>query len=112
MAASVLKPCADDQFRNPATNRCKTIASSDDVTDCGEGRERNPVTNRCRNVVRSDVPAAAFAVEPIKDGASAFVGWWALGGVVSIALGYGGWEWRREILVALHQASMLFRIKR
>ncbi|MDB5165700.1 MAG: hypothetical protein JWM00_590 [Candidatus Saccharibacteria bacterium] len=111
-AASVLKPCADDQFRNPATNRCKAIASSDDVADCGEGRERNPTTNRCRNVVHSDVPAAAFAVEPIKDSATAFVWWWVLGGAAALAFGYGGWEWRREIVGALFRASMLFRAKR
>lgn len=110
-AASVLKPCADDQFRNPATNRCKSIASSDDVADCGEGRERNPVTNRCRNVVQSDVPAAAFAVQPIKDSATAFVGWWALGGVATVALGYAGWEWRREISVILQKASTFLRFK-
>lgn len=96
-AASVLKPCADDQFRNPLTNRCKTIASTEELADCGEGRERNPVTNRCRNTVRSDVPAAAFAVEPVADTSMAFAGWWALGGVLTLALAYAGWEWRYEI---------------
>lgn len=65
---SALKICADDQFRNPETNRCKKIASADDASlaDCGEGRERNPATNRCRNAALRSVPAAAFAVEPIK----------------------------------------------
>lgn len=98
-AASVLKPCADDQFRNPATNRCKKIASSDDIAlaDCGEGRERNPATNRCRNVKRSVPPAAGFAVEPIRDSASVFIGWWVLGGITLVAVGYAGWEWREEI---------------
>lgn len=110
-AASVLKPCGDDQFRNPATNRCKKIASSDDPADCGEGRERNPDTNRCRNVISSDVPAAAFAVEPIKDSATAFVGWWALGGISTLALGYGVWEWRREITGVLQRATAFLRPK-
>jgi hypothetical protein len=97
-AASVLKPCADNQFRNPATNRCKNIASSDDLADCGEGRERNPTTNRCRNVLGASVVSKAdFAVEPIADGAVAFVGWWALGGVAALAIGYATWEWRQEI---------------
>lgn len=108
-AASVLKPCGDDQFRNPSTNRCKKIASSEDPTDCGEGRERNPATNRCRNVTLSDVPAAAFAVEPIKDSATAFVGWWALGGVATLALGYAGWEWRREIAGVARRATTFLR---
>jgi hypothetical protein len=104
-AASVLKPCADDQFRNPATNRCKKLASADDLADCGEGRQRNPATNRCRNVTSSsDVPAAAFAVEPLKDSTTAFVGWWALGGIAVLALGYAGWEWRREVSQFLRKA--------
>lgn len=105
VAASVLKPCGDDQFRNPLTNRCKKIASADDLADCGEGRERNPETNRCRNVVQSDVPAAAFAVKPIKDSASAFAGWWALGGVGTLALGYAGWEWRKELRNLIQKAT-------
>ena len=108
-AASVLKPCGDDQFRNPTTNRCKKIASTEDPADCGEGRERNPATNRCRNVTLSDVPAAAFAVEPIKDSATAFVGWWALGGVVTLALGYAGWEWRREVASIARRATAFIR---
>lgn len=96
-AAATLKPCGDDQFRNPATNRCKKIASADELTDCGEGRERNPETNRCRNIANSTVPGAGFAVQPIKDSAMVFAGWWALGGVGVLALGYAGWEWRREV---------------
>lgn len=110
-AASVLKPCGDDQFRNPATNRCKKIASSEDPADCGEGREHNPATNRCRNVIRSDVPAAAFGVEPIKDSATAFVAWWALGGVAVLALGYGGWEWRREIMSGVKRVTAFLHSK-
>lgn len=106
MAASVLKPCADDQFRNPLTNRCKRIASVDELADCGEGRERNPETNRCRNVVSmAGMPKAAFAVEPIKQTGVAFVGWWALGGVLLLAFGYAGWEWRHEIYNGIKSLS-------
>jgi hypothetical protein len=106
MAASALKPCADDQFRNPLTNRCKKIASVDELADCGEGRERNPETNRCRNVVSmASMPKAAFAVEPIKQTGVAFVGWWALGGVLLLAFGYAGWEWRHEIYNGIKSLS-------
>jgi len=107
-AASVLKPCADDQFRNPLTGRCKKIASADELADCGEGRERNPATNRCRNIANSTVPGAGFAVQPIKDSAMTFVGWWALGGVGVLALGYGVWEWRREIAEQARRATRFF----
>lgn len=110
LAASTLKPCADDQFRNPLTNRCKRIASSEDVAlaDCGEGRERNPVTNRCRNVVSAVTPTAAFPVEPVKDTAAAFAGWWALGGAGVLALVYAGWEWRREVAALIGRIRMVF----
>ncbi len=108
LAVSTRKPCADDQFRNPLTNRCKKIASADEVKDCGEGRERNPQTNRCRNVIRSDVPEAAFAVEPIKQTGMAFAGWWALGGVLILASGYAGWEWRYEIRSGLRTLGQHF----
>lgn len=59
---SGLKPCKEDQFRHPETNRCRKIASVDEITDCGEGRERNPATGRCRNV------SAARALTPCKEG--------------------------------------------
>ncbi len=97
---SSVKSCDDDQFRNPTTGRCKKIASSDElaVADCGEGRERNPTSGRCRNVAASSVPEASFAVEPVKETGKAFIGWWTLGGVGVLALGYGGWEWRQEVM--------------
>jgi hypothetical protein len=44
------------------------------------------------------MPTAAFAVEPVRDTAATFVGWWALGGVGLLAIGYAGWEWRREVV--------------
>ena len=108
---SSLKPCADDQFRNPETNRCKKIASSDDMAlaDCGEGRERNPVTNRCRNVASTTPAAAGFAVEPVADTVQAFTGWWVLGGIMTVALAYAGWEWRDEIKSFVRKSGSFFR---
>lgn len=105
-AAAVLKPCQDDQFRNPATGRCKKIASTDDLPQpCPAGKERNPATNRCRNVVSTDLPTTAFAVEPLKQGAKSFVGWWALGGVGAVAAGYATWEWRRELKQVIQKVA-------
>lgn len=96
------KPCKEGQFRNPATGRCKKIASTDDVAkaDCGEGRERNPLTNRCRAIKASTPPVAGFAAAATDQSAQqplSFAGWWALGGVAALALGYGVWEWRHEL---------------
>lgn len=111
-AASALKPCADDQFRNPETNRCKKIASTDDLADCGEGRERNPETNRCRNVLASVPEVAGYAVEPITQTAGALWGWWVLGGVGALALGYAAWEWRVEVASVIRKSGSFFHSKK
>lgn len=51
-AVTQLVPCSSDQFRNPATNRCNNLStsSSSSLVPCKEGQERNVDTNRCRNV--------------------------------------------------------------
>lgn len=47
----VLKPCPAGQYRNPETNRCRTIEDAvNALAACDEGYERNPVTNRCRKI--------------------------------------------------------------
>ncbi len=97
-SSSNLVPCAADQYRNPATNRCKKLATAaSTLKPCDPGQERNPETNRCRKVSTSVLAATDFPVEPIADTAQAFVGWWALGGMLVLGAGYAGWEWRREI---------------
>ena len=47
-----LKPCAVDQVRSPETNRCRSVLSTanSSLTPCKEGQERNPETNRCRSL--------------------------------------------------------------
>jgi hypothetical protein len=107
--ATALAPCDDEEERNPATNRCRKIASlANQLTPCKEGQERSPETNRCRNMASTAPPDAAFAVEPVKDVGQSFVGWWALGGVGILALGYAGWEWRQEVLSAIQKIGTFF----
>lgn len=107
--ASSLTPCAPNQIRNSETNRCRSLASgASTLVPCAANQERNPETNRCRNKTGSDVPDAAFAVQPVKDSGKAFIGWWALGGVGLIALGYGAWEWRREMLSGIRKVATFF----
>jgi len=104
--SSTLKPCADDQFRNPETGRCKKIASVDDILEpCKPGYERSADTNRCRKLLVTAMPAASFPVEPIKQVAGSTVMWWTLGGIGILALAYGGWEWRYEILRIMRRAA-------
>lgn len=56
-------PCPPGKFRNPETNRCKSIASdSPGLTPCAPGKIRNPITNRCRNA--SDTTSALVPCKP------------------------------------------------
>lgn len=93
-----LTPCKEGQERNPETNRCRSIASAvAELIPCDEGYERNPATNRCRKVQSGQVPSAAYPVEPYDQTASGATTWWVIGSIGVFALGYGAWEWRREI---------------
>lgn len=99
-SASSLKPCAVNQYRNPATNRCKLIASAaSQLKPCKPGQVRNPETNRCRKATGDVLPAADFAVTKVPDdnAVSSPIGWLAFAGVGGLAVGYGVWEWRREL---------------
>lgn len=93
-----LVPCKDGQYRSEETNRCRNITASTTRKPCKDNQYRSEETGRCRNLSVSNVPDAAFAVQPVKDDGSVFVGWWSLGGIALIAGGYGVWEWRRELL--------------
>ena len=107
--ASSLAPCKDGQYRSEETNRCRSIeTASAQLVPCKEGQERSPETNRCRKAESSTVPKAGYAVQSVQDGAASFIGWWALGGVGVLALGYAGWEWRYEIMAAYRRALSMF----
>ena len=122
---SVLKPCADDQYRNPATGRCKKIAeevarlvpcaegeernpatnrcrkiASDTATPtpCPEGKERNPDTNRCRNIVSTTPPSADYGVlgASTENDHDSYI-WTVVLSVIGAGLVYAVLEWRGEI---------------
>ncbi len=98
-----LKPCSDDQFRNPETGRCKKIASTEDIlAPCDVGWERSPTTNRCHKIKVTDMPTAAFPVQPYTQPTNTTLIWWSLGGVGAAGIMYAAWEWRNEL-------SQLFR---
>lgn len=106
--AGGLTLCKDGQYRSEETNRCRNIATASTLKPCNDNQYRSEETGRCRNAVASGVPDAAFAVQPVNDAGMAFIGWWALGGVGLLAIGYAGWEWRRELLQAWHRATDRF----
>ncbi len=52
-ATTTFESCGAGKYRNPETNRCKSIKSTDDsqtLKTCESGQVRNPETNRCRKV--------------------------------------------------------------
>jgi len=108
-AASTLTPCKEGQYRSEETNRCRSITGdTNELAPCKEGQERNPETNRCRTVQAAQPTKADYAVEPIKETATAFTGWWALGGISALAAGKIGWEWREEIANAVRKVGSFF----
>lgn len=101
--------CRDDQYRSEETNRCRNVVTASSVVKpCKDDQYRSEETNRCRNVVATSVPEAAFAVETIADTGEVFLGWWALGGVGLLALGYAGWEWRSEFMYGVRKLGSFF----
>lgn len=105
-------PCKDGQYRSEETNRCRNITAATALKPCDDNQHRSEETGRCRAMKVTAVPESAFAVQPIKEGATAFIGWWALGGIGILAVGYGAWEWRKEITTALSGATSFFSGKK
>ena len=63
LAVSTLASCPAGKYRNPLTNRCRTIEDDAAIlTNCQEGYYRNPETNRCRKI------ALAAALAPCQTG--------------------------------------------
>jgi hypothetical protein len=100
---SVLTPCAANQIRSPDTNRCRAAtATTSDVKPCAANQERNPATNRCRNA-STTATKSDFPVQTVAQTGEATLGWWAFGGAGTLAVGYAGWEWRREVLSVIRR---------
>lgn len=112
IVATITSPCTDGQYRSEETNRCRNIVTASTQKPCKDNQYRSEETGRCRNAAAPSVPDAAFAVQPVKEGAAAFVGWWALGGVGLFAVGYGAWEWRYEIRRFVGQIVSRFSVRR
>lgn len=58
--AAVLATCDTDQYRNPETGRCRKITTAN-VAPCKDGQYRSEETNRCRNI------ATVSSQKPCKD---------------------------------------------
>lgn len=119
--ASILKPCAENQYRNPATNRCNSITTAvATLTPCAPDEERNPATNRCRSIAtassqpapcpagsernldtnrcrKTTVAAAANAVTDVAAPSVDTSGWFVAALVTALAAAYAVYEWRQDI---------------
>ncbi|MCX6728323.1 MAG: lamin tail domain-containing protein [Candidatus Saccharibacteria bacterium] len=108
-----LMPCAEGQERNPATNRCRSVSAvlgANNLTPCKAGQERNAETNRCRNIVGT-IPSAGYAPEQANESSNNSILMWSLISVGAIAICYGIWEWRQEIVNALKKVKFGFNNK-
>ena len=134
-SVSILKPCAIGQYRNPATNRCKSTvtASSAILTPCGTGQERNLETNRCRSIVtasssltpcqpgwernpatnrcRKSASAVAGAATSAEDVAAPTVdsptGWYVAAVAVAAAGAYAIYEWRQDLRLVFERTQYM-----
>ena len=104
---TALTPCDEDQERNPATNRCRSISAvlASSLVPCKEGQERNPATNRCRNVAGA-MPLADYKPEQTNDPTNNYMILWSLAVVLLVAIIYGIWEWRHEVVGVFRKTKM------
>jgi hypothetical protein len=94
-AGGTLTPCSDNQYRSEETNRCRNVvAASATLKPCTDNQYRSEETNRCRTITQLQTAPYAVAPNVVQ---SDRTGWWVAGGVIILALGYVGWEWRREV---------------
>lgn len=96
--ASSITPCKEGQERNPETNRCRNIATASTPTPCKEGQERNPETNRCRNIAKMSEAQHGVQGIAVQDEPVRWYMWIAVAGVVLAVGGYAVWEWRNELM--------------
>ena len=95
---AVLEACPPGKYRNPLTNRCKSIfTASTELEPCQEGYERNPETNRCRKIVSNSGADYAFAMDT-KEGDTNFIAFGVLGAIGVMGVAYVTWQFRREIV--------------
>ncbi|MGH7218149.1 MAG: hypothetical protein ACREGE_01740 [Candidatus Microsaccharimonas sp.] len=109
-AASGPAPCKEGQVRSPETNRCRLIATaSSEPTPCKEGQERNPETNRCRKIIQmSEVDHGVLGVTTESGNQPSWYVGVTIGLVVAAILAYAVWEWRQELSLAWQRIRQLF----
>ena len=101
--SSTLVPCKDNQYRSEETGRCRTIATTTTPTPCPTGQERNAETGRCRKSISTTPPKTNYAVLGASTSASHHYMLWAVLGIVALGIAYAVWEWREELMKLFHK---------
>lgn len=101
-ASNTTTACKTGQERNPETNRCRNVATAAAIKACPTGQERNPDTNRCRKIAAAGSGKDGSGLASVTDVAANQVQknkpyWLIAGAVLTLAIGYGIYEWRQEI---------------
>lgn len=102
-AAAALQPCQLGQERNPATNRCRAVlAASTSLKPCPAGQTRNPETNRCHTSTASTIASVADVAAPAS-ARSSLTPWLITGAIAAVAAAYAAYEWRQDLLLRYAQ---------
>jgi hypothetical protein len=110
---NVRVPCKDGQYRSEETNRCRNLAVSSEVpTPCKEGQERNPETNRCRTMkAMSSVDYGVLGATTSNQTDQLYIGL-VIGGILLCAVAYAVWEWRFELTKLYRKLVGFVRIRK
>lgn len=95
--SSTAQPCKEGQERNPETNRCRSVKASTEPAPCKEGQERNPETNRCRTITKMTDASHGVKGATTEQTPTNWYFWLGIIGIVSLIVAYGIWEWRVEL---------------
>ncbi len=95
-ASSQLVPCKENQYRNPDTNRCKAVESAS-LDPCPEGQERSEETNRCRNVAAITDSNISKQIIDIDTSGVQTTNWFVVFMSILGTIVYILYEWRVEI---------------
>lgn len=108
-AVSSLSPCNEDEYRNPETNRCRKITTSTVLAACTVGQERNPETNRCRKI--ATLAATDIALTTVEDvqveNTAGQVNWLIILIATLATISYIIYEWRNELSQKLQMLRSL-----
>ncbi len=95
--ASAPAACQAGYYRSPETNRCRKLSIEPEVKPCREGQERNPETNRCRTIKKLEPANYAVLAAETESRPDQWFIVWVIILVVGIIISYAVFEWRREI---------------